>query len=66
MRIGKTTHNIHVTEREYLELKKKYPTGSYHTTDTLKWFTLEISSYDALTDLSHVIEIVFWRNEKED
>lgn len=66
MRIGKTTHNINVTEKEYLELKKKYPTGFYHTTDTLKWFTLEISSHDALLGLNHTIEILFWKNEKEE
>lgn len=64
MRHGKITHNLYVNEREYLNLKKQYPTGNYTVSETLNWFTVTIENQDVLTvDNNFCIEIIFWRTE---
>lgn len=65
MRNGRTTHNIFVTRKEYLELKRKYPTGKYTKTETHSWFTLTIEKLDVLAGINNFsIEIIFWREEE--
>ena len=64
MKHGKITHNLYVSEAEYLELKKNYPTGIYTVTETVSWFTVTIQNLDPLSgERDFCIEIVFWRTE---
>lgn len=64
MKHGKITHNIYVNQNEYLNLKKDYPKGAYHTTETLSWFTVTIENHDVLAGVSNFcVEIIFWRTE---
>jgi len=64
MRHGKITHNFYVDEKEYLNLKKNYPTGVYTVTETLSWFTLTIENHDVITGTNNFcLEIIFWRTE---
>ena len=65
MRNGKTTHNIFVTPKEYLELKRKYPTGKYNKTENHSWFTLTVENVDVLSGKNNFsIEVIFWREEE--
>jgi len=65
MKHGKITHNFYVDEREYLHLKKNYPTGTYTVTETMRWFTVEIANTDALNKINtFCVELIFWRTEK--
>ncbi len=64
MKHGKITHNLYVNEKEYLGLKREYPKGVYHTTETLSWFILTIENHDVLAGANNFcVEIIFWRTE---
>ena len=64
MKHGKITHNLYVDEKEYLRLKKDYPKGVYHTTETLSWFTVTIENRDVIRGTNNFcVEIIFWRTE---
>ena len=64
MKHGKVTHNFYVDEKEYLHLKKDYPKGVYHTTETLSWFTVTIENRDVIRGANNFcVEIIFWRTE---
>ena len=64
MKHGKITHNIYVDQKEYLNLKRDYPKGVYHTTETHSWFTVMIENRDVIRGTNNFcVEIVFWRTE---
>lgn len=64
MKHGKITHNFYVDQREYLNLKKDYPKGVYHATETLSWFVVTIENQDVIRGTNNFcVEIIFWRTE---